>query len=46
MGDTLTKSRGWSGSQVALAGALYAVAVIAGILVSSIYWRTMGLLPD
>jgi hypothetical protein len=37
MGDTLTKSKGWSGSHVAMAGMLYAVAVIVGILVSPIY---------
>jgi len=45
MGDTLTKSKGWSGSQVSAAGILYAVAVIVGILVSSLYWRAMGLMP-
>ena len=45
IGDTMTKSRGWSGGHVALGGALYAVAVIAGICVSSFYWRAMGLMP-
>ena len=45
MGDTLTKSRGWSGRQVSIAGILYAVAVIVGILVSSLYWKSMGLMP-
>ena len=45
IGDTMTKSRGWSGSHVALGGALYAVAVLAGIFISSFYWRAMGLMP-
>ncbi|MBA4417601.1 MAG: tricarboxylate transporter [Syntrophus sp. (in: bacteria)] len=45
IGDTMTKSRGWSGGQVALAGALYGVAVIMGILLSYPYWKMMGLLP-
>jgi di/tricarboxylate transporter len=45
MGDTLTNSKGWSGRQVSMAGMLYAVAVIIGILVSSLYWRAMGLMP-
>lgn len=46
MGDTLTNSKGWSGGHVATAGMIYAVAVIIGILVSSFYWRAMGLMPD
>ncbi len=45
VGDTMIKSRGWSGGQVATAGALYAVAVIVGIIVSTIYWKAMGLMP-
>ena len=45
IGDTVIKSRGWSGNHVALAGALYAVAIIVGILVSSIYWKISGLMP-
>jgi di/tricarboxylate transporter len=45
MGDTLTRSKGWSGKHVSTAGMLYAVAVIIGILVSSLYWRAMGLMP-
>jgi di/tricarboxylate transporter len=45
MGETLTQSRGWSGRHVSTAGMLYAVAVIIGILVSSLYWRAMGLMP-
>jgi hypothetical protein len=28
-----------------VAGCLYAVAVIVGILVSSVYWRATGLMP-
>jgi len=43
--DTLTKSRGWTGSQVATAGLLYAIAVIVAIVVSSFYWKAMGLMP-
>ena len=43
--DSVTKSRGWSNSHVTLAGMLYAVSVIVGILVSSVYWRAMGLMP-
>jgi anion transporter len=45
MSDTMTKSRGWSEGQVSKAGFLYAVAVIVGILVSSFYWKAMGLMP-
>ncbi len=43
--DSVTKSRAWSNAQVTLAGCLFAVAVIVGILVSSFYWRAMGLMP-
>jgi len=43
--DSVTMSRGWSNRQVTMAGCLYAVAVIVGILVSSVYWRAMGLMP-
>jgi di/tricarboxylate transporter len=43
--DTMTKSRGWTGTQVATAGFLYAIAVIIGIVVSSFYWKAMGLMP-
>jgi hypothetical protein len=45
MGDALTKSKAWSGQHVSTAGLLYAAAVIAGILMSSLYWRAMGLMP-
>jgi len=41
----LTKSRGWTGNQVATAGALYAIAIIVGIIVSTFYWKAMGLMP-
>jgi len=44
IGDSMTKSKGWSGSHVALGGALYAIAVLAGICISSFYWRVMGLM--
>jgi hypothetical protein len=43
--DSLTKSRGWTGNQVATAGALYAIAIIVGIVVSTFYWKAMGLMP-
>ncbi len=45
LGDSLTKSRGWTGNQVAIAGALYAIAIIVGIIVSTFYWKAMGLMP-
>jgi di/tricarboxylate transporter len=45
IGDTMTKSRGWSGGHVVLGGALYAIAVLAGMYFSSFYWRAMGLMP-
>jgi di/tricarboxylate transporter len=45
IGDSMTKSRGWSGGHVALGGALYAIAVLIGICISSFYWRAMGLMP-
>jgi hypothetical protein len=43
--DSVTKSRGWSNSHVSMAGLLYAVSVIVGILVSTLYWKAMGLMP-
>jgi di/tricarboxylate transporter len=43
--DSVTKSRGWSSSHVSMAGLLYAVSVIVGILVSTLYWKAMGLMP-
>jgi di/tricarboxylate transporter len=45
IGDSMTKSRGWSGGHVALGGALYAIAVLTGIYISSFYWRAMDLMP-
>ncbi|MGP8090433.1 MAG: tricarboxylate transporter, partial [Syntrophobacteraceae bacterium] len=45
LGDGLTKSRGWTGSQVSTAGLLYAIAIIVGIIVSTFYWKAMGLMP-
>ena len=45
MGETLTQSKGWTGRHVSMAGMLYAVSVIVGILVSSLYWKAMGLMP-
>ncbi|MGO8943247.1 MAG: SLC13 family permease [Syntrophobacteraceae bacterium] len=45
LGDGLTKSRGWTGAQVSTAGLLYAIAIIVGIIVSTFYWKAMGLMP-
>lgn len=45
MGDAMSKSRGWSATHVSLGGAAYAVSVIVAILISSFYWRAMGLMP-
>ena len=45
IGDTMAQSKGWSGGHVALGGTLYAIAVLAGICISSFYWRAMGLMP-
>jgi di/tricarboxylate transporter len=45
IGDSMTKSKGWSGGHVVLGGILYATAVMIGIFVSSFYWRAMGLMP-
>lgn len=45
IGDAVTKSRGWSPGQVSLGGAVYAVSVIAAILIGSFYWKAMGLMP-
>lgn len=42
---TMTESRGWADGHVVMAGTLYAVAVIAGIFASYVYWRYAGLLP-
>lgn len=45
MGDAMSKSRGWNSSHVSIAGVMYAISVIAAILLSSFYWRAMGLIP-
>ena len=45
IGDTMTKSKGWTGSHVALGGVLYAVAVLVGLFISSFYWKAIGLMP-
>lgn len=45
IGDAMSKSRGWSGAHVSLGGAVYAVSVIVAILISSFYWRALGLMP-
>lgn len=45
IGDAMTKSRGWSPGHVSVGGAVYAVAVLTGILLSSFYWKAMGLMP-
>jgi anion transporter len=45
IGDAMTKSRGWSPGHVSLAGAVYAVAVLSGIVLASFYWKAMGLMP-
>jgi hypothetical protein len=45
IGDAVIKSRGWSPSQVSLGGAIYGVSVIVAIVVSSFYWKAMGLMP-
>lgn len=43
--DAVSKSRGWSSSHVTLAGFVYAGSVIVAILISSFYWKSMGLMP-
>jgi anion transporter len=45
MGDAMSKSRAWSPGQVSVAGTIYAVSVIGAILISSVYWKGMGLMP-
>jgi hypothetical protein len=45
IGDAMTKGRGWSPTHVSIGGGIYAVAVLAGIVLSSFYWRAMGLMP-
>ena len=43
--DAITGGRGWSARHVALGGGLYAVSVIAAMLISSFYWRAIHVLP-
>ncbi|HBL24800.1 MAG TPA: tricarboxylate transporter [Deltaproteobacteria bacterium] len=43
--DTITQSRGWSARHVALGGGAYAVSVVISILISSIYWKAIHVLP-
>ncbi len=45
IGDSMTQSKGWNNSHVALGGALYGAAVLIGVFISSFYWRGMGLMP-
>ncbi|SPF38240.1 divalent anion:Na+ symporter, DASS-family transporter (putative sodium:sulfate symporter) [Syntrophobacter sp. SbD1] len=45
MSDTMTKSRAWSEKQVSIAGMLFAISIIVGIIVSTFYWKAMGLMP-
>jgi di/tricarboxylate transporter len=45
IGDAMTGSRGWTNRQVSLAGLLYAVSVIVGILIGYVYWTAAGLMP-
>ena len=45
VGDAVMKSRGWTPGQVSLAGICYAVSVIVALLISSFYWKAMGLMP-
>ncbi len=45
IGDAMTKGRGWSPGHVSMGGGIYAVAVLAGILLASFYWKAMGLMP-
>jgi len=43
--DAITGSRGWRARHVSLGGGIYAVAVIAAILLSSFYWKAIHVLP-
>lgn len=45
IGDAMMKGRGWSNGYVSLSGALYAGSVIVAILVSSFYWKAIGVIP-
>jgi len=45
IGDAMSKSKGWAPAHVSLAGAIYGVSVIVAIVVSSFYWRALGLMP-
>ncbi|MDD3847562.1 MAG: anion permease [Syntrophorhabdaceae bacterium] len=43
--DAITGQRGWSARHVALGGGLYAVSIIAAMLISSVYWKAIHVLP-
>jgi hypothetical protein len=45
IGDAMTKSRAWTPAHVSIAGGVYAVSVLGAILISSFYWKAMGLMP-
>lgn len=45
MGDAMSNSKAWTSSQVSLVGCIYAGIVIVAILISSFYWKAMGLMP-
>jgi anion transporter len=43
--DAITAQRAWSTRHVALAGGLYALSIIAAMLLSSFYWKAIRVLP-
>ncbi|HNT44557.1 MAG TPA: anion permease [Syntrophorhabdaceae bacterium] len=43
--DAITGQRAWSSRHVALAGGLYAVSIIAAMLLSSSYWKAIHVIP-
>jgi anion transporter len=45
MGEAMTKSKAWTNSHVAIAGLIYAISVAIGLLISSLYWKSCGLMP-
>lgn len=43
--DAITAQRAWGSRHVAIAGGLYAVSIIAAMLLSSFYWKAIHVLP-
>lgn len=45
MAEAATKNRAWAPQHVSIGGAIFAVSVLVAMLISTFYWKAMGLMP-